>query len=157
MKSLSRVRTLCDPMDCSPPGSSIHGIPQARIREWVAISFSGDLPEPGIKPGSPALQADALTSEPPGKSRKVLPPNLHTHSLLSSLQLKCPLLREAFLSFFFESISQVPVPPLFYITIISFLAHITIFILFVICLLIYCLLPPLLYLKLHHTRTSMCQ
>ena len=41
MKSLSRVRpTLCDPVDCSPPGSSIHGILQARILEWVAISFS---------------------------------------------------------------------------------------------------------------------
>ena len=32
--------TLCDPMDCSPPGSSIHGIFQARILEWVVISFS---------------------------------------------------------------------------------------------------------------------
>ena len=39
MKSLSRVR-LCDPGDCSPPGSSVHGILQARILEWVAISFS---------------------------------------------------------------------------------------------------------------------
>ena len=35
----SHVR-LCDPMDCSPPGSSAHGIPQARIQEWVAIAFS---------------------------------------------------------------------------------------------------------------------
>ena len=32
--------TLCDPIDCSPPGSSVHGISQARILEWVAISFS---------------------------------------------------------------------------------------------------------------------
>ena len=32
--------TLCDSMDCSPPGSSVHGILQARIWEWVAISFS---------------------------------------------------------------------------------------------------------------------
>ena len=32
--------TLCDPMDCSPPGSSVHGILQARILEWAAISFS---------------------------------------------------------------------------------------------------------------------
>ena len=32
--------TLCDPVDCSPPGSSLHGILQARILEWVAISFS---------------------------------------------------------------------------------------------------------------------
>ena len=52
----------------SPPGSSIHGILQARILEWVAISSPGDLPNPGIESGSPALQADALSSEPPGKS-----------------------------------------------------------------------------------------
>ena len=58
--------TLCDPVDCSPPGSSVHGILQARILEWVAISFSRDLPDPGIEPRSPALQADALISEPPG-------------------------------------------------------------------------------------------
>ena len=63
--------TLCDPVDCSLPGSSIHGILQARILEWVAISFSRDHPNPGIKPGSPALQADALPSEPPGKSMYV--------------------------------------------------------------------------------------
>ena len=59
--------TLCDPVDCSPSGSSIHGILQARMLEWVAISFSRDLLDPGIEPRSPALQADALTSEPPGK------------------------------------------------------------------------------------------
>ena len=54
-------------MDCSLPGSSIHVILQARILEWVATSFSRDLPDPGIEPGSPALQADALPSEPPEK------------------------------------------------------------------------------------------
>ena len=58
--------TLCDPVDCSLPGFSVHGIPQARILGWVTIS-PGDLPDPGIKPGSPALEADALTSELPGK------------------------------------------------------------------------------------------
>ena len=58
---------LCNPMDCSLPGFSVHGILQARILEWVTISFSRDLPNPGIEPGSPALEADALTSEPPGK------------------------------------------------------------------------------------------
>ena len=46
--------TLCDPMGCSPPGSSIHGISQARIPEWVAIPSPGDLPDPGIKPVFPA-------------------------------------------------------------------------------------------------------
>ena len=35
--------TLCDPLDCSPPDSSVHGISQARILEWVAISFSRDM------------------------------------------------------------------------------------------------------------------
>ena len=124
--------TLCDPMDCSLQTSSIHGIFQASVLEWVAISFSretsqsrnrtqvscmqadslltelwgkphshvqffvslgavayqaplsmgfpkqeywsglpfpspGDRPNPGIEPRSPTLQADALTSEPPGK------------------------------------------------------------------------------------------
>ena len=42
--------TLCDPMDHSPPGSSVHGISQAKILEWVAISFSRDLPDPGWNP-----------------------------------------------------------------------------------------------------------
>ena len=41
--------TLCNPMDCSPPGSSVHRISQARILEWVAISYSRDLPDPGTK------------------------------------------------------------------------------------------------------------
>ena len=59
--------TLCDLLDCGLPGSSVHGISQARILERVAIPFSGDLPDPGIEPGSPALQADSLPSEPPGK------------------------------------------------------------------------------------------
>jgi len=54
-------------MDYSLPGSSVHGIFQARILEWVAISFSKDPPDPGIEPGSPVLQADSLPSEPLGK------------------------------------------------------------------------------------------
>ena len=59
--------TLCVPMDCSLPDSSIHGILQVRILEWVAMSSPGDLPDPGIEPWSPALQANSLLSEPPGK------------------------------------------------------------------------------------------
>ena len=55
--------TLYDSMDGSLPGSSVHGISQARILEWVAISFSGDLPDPGIKPEPPALQADSSPPE----------------------------------------------------------------------------------------------
>ena len=39
-KSLQSCPTLSDPMDCSPPGSSVHGIFQARVLEWAAIAFS---------------------------------------------------------------------------------------------------------------------
>ena len=53
---------------CSPPGSFVRGILQARILEWVAILFSRDLPDPGIELESPALQADSLPSKPPAKS-----------------------------------------------------------------------------------------
>ena len=58
--------TLSDPIGCSLPGSSVHGILQARILEWVTISFSRD-PDPGFKSKSPALQSISLLSEPPGK------------------------------------------------------------------------------------------
>ena len=47
VKSLSHVWLFCDPMDCSPPGSSAHGILQARLLEWVAISFSRGSSQPG--------------------------------------------------------------------------------------------------------------
>ena len=115
-KSFQPCQTLCDPIDSSPPGSTVPGILQARTLEWVTISFSnarkvkvkslsrvwllatpwtaayqaplsmgfsrqeywsglsglpfpspGDLPDPGIKPESPALQVDFLPFEPPGK------------------------------------------------------------------------------------------
>ena len=52
------------PMHYGPPGSSVHGILQARILEWVVVPPPGDLLNPGITPTSPALQADALPSEP---------------------------------------------------------------------------------------------
>ena len=56
----------CDPMDCSPPGSSVHGILQARIPELVAIPSPGDLPHPVTEHRFPALEADCLPSKPPG-------------------------------------------------------------------------------------------
>ena len=59
--------TLSNSMNCGLPGSSVHGIFQARILEWVAISFSGDLPDPGIEPTSPALAGRFSTTEPAGR------------------------------------------------------------------------------------------
>ena len=53
--------TLCDPMECSPPGSSTHGILQARILEWVATPFSRDIPNPVIEPRSPTLKVKSLS------------------------------------------------------------------------------------------------
>ena len=50
--------TLCDLVYCSPPGSFVHGILQVGILEWIVISFSEDLPNPGIEPRSPALPSE---------------------------------------------------------------------------------------------------
>ena len=63
--------TLCNPVDCSLPGFSVHGIFQARMVEWVVISLPGDLLHPGMGPRFPALQADSLLSKPPGKPLNV--------------------------------------------------------------------------------------
>ena len=67
VKSLSCTQVFCNPTDCSLPGSSVHGISQARILERIAISFSRDLPDSGIKPASPALAGRFFSAEPPGK------------------------------------------------------------------------------------------
>ena len=68
--------TLCDPMDCIPPGSSIHGIFQARILEGLSFPPLRDLPDIGIEPSSlvsPALASRVFTTAPPGKLINVLP------------------------------------------------------------------------------------
>ena len=57
-------------MDCSLPASSVCGMSQARILELVAISFSGNLPNLGIEPMSPALTDEFFTTEPPGKPKE---------------------------------------------------------------------------------------
>ena len=62
--------TLCDPMDHSPPGSSVHGFSREEYwSRWPFLSL-GDLPDPGIEPTtlvSPALAGRFFTTEPPGK------------------------------------------------------------------------------------------
>ena len=58
----------CDPMDCSPPGSSVHEILQERILEWVSIPFSRGSSWPRIKPEFPVLAGRFFfNAEPPGK------------------------------------------------------------------------------------------
>ena len=67
--------TLCDPMDCGPLGSSVHAISQARMLEWVAISYSRGSSQPRDKPESPALAGVFFTTEPAGSpSAKVYGP-----------------------------------------------------------------------------------
>ena len=61
---LQSCSTLCDPMDWSSPGSSVHGILQARILVWVAMSSPGDRPSPGIKPESFCRQILYLWAKP---------------------------------------------------------------------------------------------
>ena len=72
-------------MDCSLSGSSVHGILQARILEWVVMPFSRESSHPGIKPGFPALQVDSLPYEPPGK------PNVKVMCLMSHSGKFCPI------------------------------------------------------------------
>ena len=90
--SLCRAWHFCDFMDCRPPGSSVHGISQERILEWVAISFPRgsssprDLPDPGIKPHLLYWQADSLPLSPQGRPWHVVV------SLKILLLLSCTLI-----------------------------------------------------------------
>ena len=72
MKLSQSCPTLCDPMGCSPSGSSVHEI--LRQQYWSGLSFPspGDLPNPRVKPRSPALNADSLPSEPPEKPYNIV-------------------------------------------------------------------------------------
>ena len=78
-------------MDCSPPGSSVHGILHTRILEWGDTFSSRGLPDPGIKPGTLALQVNSLLSEPLGKQAMNSMPisktntNLHLKNLSTAL------------------------------------------------------------------------
>ena len=75
---LSRVRLF------ATPWTVVHGILQARIRKWVAFVFSRDLPNPGIEPRSPTLQADSFPPEPQGKPKNT---GVGSLSLLQSIFL----------------------------------------------------------------------
>ena len=98
-KSLPLSPTLCDPLDCSPPGSSVHGILQARTLEWAALSPSGVFPTQGWNPNLLCLlhqQAGSSLLVPPGKpflqyhfSRSVVSDSLQPHGLQPA-RLPCP-------------------------------------------------------------------
>ena len=66
-KSLQSCPTLCDPIDGSPPGSSVPGSLQARILDWVAISFSNACMHAKLLQSCPTL-CDPMDSSPPGSS-----------------------------------------------------------------------------------------
>ena len=67
LRSVPKSRlSLWDPVDCSPPGPSVHGISQVRILEWVAMPFSREVfPNPGIRSAPLALADGFFTTELP--------------------------------------------------------------------------------------------
>ena len=71
--------TICNTMDCSPPGSSVHGMLQARILEWVAISYSRGSCQPRDWVRFSCMQADSLPSEPPQKQSLMHKRSTTTH------------------------------------------------------------------------------
>ena len=95
-KSIHLCSTLCDPKDCSPPGSSVHKILQARILEWIAIPF----PRRSSRPRDQThislcflhRQAGSLPIAPPGKPSLspsfLIPLNFHKFSFLFQVLLK---------------------------------------------------------------------
>ena len=87
-RNFHSVASLCDPMDYNPPGSSVHGI------LWTAYPFlsPGDVPDPGIEPRSPALQAD-FYHEPPGKPHLEIKIFVTPDSLLREKNKICCSLR----------------------------------------------------------------
>ena len=107
VKSLQSCPTLCDPMDCSPPGSSVHGILQARTLEWAALPSSRACwPS---SPPSPTLEVGSLPLAPPGKlnRQKVVCCPLHlsfmikVYNLLTTNEIFKKLLFKKIISFYF--------------------------------------------------------
>ena len=79
-------------MDYNPPGCSVHGIFQARILKWVAISFSRYLPNPGIKFASPALAGKFFSTELPGKPTSIFTSTLIPQQLYEISWIIIPML-----------------------------------------------------------------
>ena len=88
VKLLQLYPTLCDPIDFSPPGSSVHGILQERILEWLAISSPGDLPNPGMECWSPALAGRFFTTNAAGEGGLSLTTRVFPGPLVSHVKRK---------------------------------------------------------------------
>ena len=86
------------PLDCSPPGSSVHGILQARIPKWVAIPFSRGSFHPRDQTRSPTMQADSLLSDLPGKLTTISRRACYKYPFLGSIFKNCILIGPLFLS-----------------------------------------------------------
>ena len=98
-KSLQSCLTLCDPMDCSPPGSSVHGILQARILEWVAMPSSRGSSKPRdqtVSSVAPALQMGSLPLTAPAGSLPLAAPG--------SPECVCQLLHKVISDYSFTSL-----------------------------------------------------
>ena len=80
MNICSAMSNSCDPMDCSPPGSSVPGILEARILEWVAISFSRGSSDSGIEPRSPALAGRFFTTSSTLKAQQEFSTFVHIYN-----------------------------------------------------------------------------
>ena len=81
--------TLCNPMDSSPPGSSVHGFSRQKYWSWLPFSSSGDLPDSGIEPLSPASANRLFTTVPSGKTTY---PVKYESAQFSSVVQSCPAL-----------------------------------------------------------------
>ena len=135
MKLFQLCLTLCDLVDYGLPGSSVHGILQARILEWLPCLPPGDFPNPGIElksPGSPALASGFFTASATREAHlSVYHPPLHLSNLPPSLPQPSSL-PPSFLCFllsflppfplfsfpsspFFPSILSFTQPPLYFI------------------------------------------
>ena len=90
--------TLLEPMDSSPPDSSVHGILQVRILEWVVIRFSRGSSNPGIELGSPVLQTDSLPPEPMVHKTTALTLELWLNRDTLALSWPCSVFRASVLS-----------------------------------------------------------
>ena len=104
--SVSHLR-LCDPMDCSLPGSCVRAILQQGYWSRLPFPSPGDLPKPGSKPRSPALQTESLQCEPPGKPKgtRVGCHALHPGIFLTQGSNPC------LLGFLYWPVGSLPVAP----------------------------------------------